>query len=169
LTLLLSDSDSETPAKIASEHPTLSLSLDTISEKGTTVSIAKAFSSGKGHVVTLLPVKDEALSGFKDVNVEPTLVCAFSFSSFRASDADTSYSITDTVLGKAFSMGIDFPEMPEDKKAIEEWCASFFSPLFSRFLTLLPSTGLLDPTPSSSPLASSSQTRSCTRRAGSRR
>ncbi|GAA6002797.1 hypothetical protein JCM10207_007687 [Rhodosporidiobolus poonsookiae] len=98
-------SDSETPKKIASDYPTLSKALDTISEKGTTVSIAEAISAaaGKGHVITLLPPKDEKLKEFEGVKVEPTLVY--------------------TVLGKAFSMGVEFPEMPEDKKAIEEWLA----------------------------------------------
>ncbi|GAA5909272.1 hypothetical protein JCM6882_003785 [Rhodosporidiobolus microsporus] len=106
-------SDPETPSKIASAHPTLSLALDTISEKGTTVAIAKTFAaaSGKGHVVTLLPPKDEGLKEFEGkVVVEPTLVY--------------------TVLGVAFKMGVDFPVMPEDKKQMEEWLSVHLPPLF---------------------------------------
>ncbi|GAA5828238.1 hypothetical protein JCM11251_002651 [Rhodosporidiobolus azoricus] len=106
-------SDPETPSKIASDHPTLQYALDTISEKGTTVSIAQAFvkASGKGHVVTLLPPKDDGLKEFEGkVEVEPTLVY--------------------TVLGVPFSMGIDFPAMPEDKKQIEEWLAVHVPQLF---------------------------------------
>ncbi|GAA5858840.1 hypothetical protein JCM8547_005008 [Rhodosporidiobolus lusitaniae] len=106
-------SDPDVSSKIAADHPTLSLALDTISEKGTTVSIAKALSSaaGKGHVVTLLPVKDDGLKEFAEVKVEPTLVY--------------------TVLGKAFSMGpTEYPVSEEDKKQMEEWLAGPLPQLF---------------------------------------
>ncbi|GAA6040361.1 hypothetical protein JCM8097_007575 [Rhodosporidiobolus ruineniae] len=108
-------SDPEVSQNIAKDYPTLSQALDTISEKGTTVSIAKAFSggSGKGHVVTLLPVKDDGLKEFEGkVVVEPTLVY--------------------TVLGVPFNMmGHDYPKMDDDKKQMEEWLAGPIPELFA--------------------------------------
>ncbi|GAA5877167.1 hypothetical protein JCM16303_006188 [Sporobolomyces ruberrimus] len=96
-------SDSEVSNKIKSDYPELSHGFDCISEKGTTVQIAKAFSADKdGKIVTLLPVKDDKLAEYKNVTVEPTLVY--------------------TVLGKAFEMGgREFPASPEDKRSIETW------------------------------------------------
>ncbi|BGP12437.1 Zinc-binding oxidoreductase alcohol dehydrogenase [Rhodosporidiobolus nylandii] len=107
-------SDPATPSAIAKANPTLSKALDTISEKGTTVAIAKAISeaSGKGHVVTLLPVQDEGLKSYEAVKVEPTLVY--------------------TVLGVAFNMmGHEYPVMPDDKKQMEEWLATQIPSLFA--------------------------------------
>ncbi|GAA5899526.1 zinc-binding alcohol dehydrogenase family protein [Sporobolomyces salmoneus] len=97
-------SDAETPKKIASDYPSLSIGFDCISEHGTTSQMAKSFKSGKGKIITLLPVDDEGLNEFGGVEVEATLVY--------------------TVLGRPFYMWRDFPAMPEDKKAIEEWLAN---------------------------------------------
>ncbi|GAA6058545.1 hypothetical protein JCM10212_006984 [Sporobolomyces blumeae] len=95
-------SDSSVHEKIAKDHPTLAHALDCISENGTTVSIAKSFSSGKGHIVTLLPPKDEELKKFENVRVTPCLAY--------------------TLLGRPFNMmGTDFPAMPDDKAAAADW------------------------------------------------
>ncbi|KAK4055170.1 Zinc-binding oxidoreductase alcohol dehydrogenase [Microbotryomycetes sp. JL201] len=97
--------DDDTPAKIAKDYPDLSTALDTISENGTTLKVAKSFASGKGHIVTLLPVRDEQLSALKpDIVAEGTLV----------------YS----VLGDAYETPLPSPppqKLAEDKKFIEDW------------------------------------------------
>lgn len=96
--------DAEVSKKIASDYPELSHGFDCISENGTTLQIAKAFKNGKGKIVTLLPVNDDGLKEYSGVDVEATLVY--------------------TVLGRPFNMWKDFPAMPEDKKATEEWLAN---------------------------------------------
>ncbi|KAM0793514.1 hypothetical protein ACM66B_000953 [Microbotryomycetes sp. NB124-2] len=96
--------DDDTPTKIAKDYPDLQTALDTISEGGTTVKIAKSFAGGKGHIVTLLPVRDEQLKAFEEINVEGTLV----------------YS----VLGDAYETPSPSPapeKLAADKKFIEDW------------------------------------------------
>jgi len=62
--------------KIKSDYPELSIGFDCIAEKGTTLQMAKAFSTEKdGKIVTLLPVNDDGLKEYKNVDVEATLVC----------------------------------------------------------------------------------------------
>ncbi|GAA5844584.1 hypothetical protein JCM3766R1_002668 [Sporobolomyces carnicolor] len=97
-------SDAQVSQKIATDHPELSHGFDCISEKGTTLAMAKSFKESKGKIVTLLPVNDDGLKEYSGVDVEATLVY--------------------TVLGRPFSMWRDFPAMPEDKKATEDWLAN---------------------------------------------
>ncbi|GAA6012647.1 hypothetical protein JCM11491_005467 [Sporobolomyces phaffii] len=94
-------SDADVSKKIASDYPELSHGFDCISENGTTLQMAKSFKDGKGKIVTLLPVQDDGLKEYPGVDVEATLVYC--------------------VLGRAFHMWKDFPEMPEDKTAAEKW------------------------------------------------
>ena len=70
------DSDAQVSQKIAADHPELSHGFDCISEKGTTLAMAKSFKDGKGKIVTLLPVNDDGLKEYSGVDVEATLVCA---------------------------------------------------------------------------------------------
>ncbi|GAA5997180.1 zinc-binding alcohol dehydrogenase family protein [Rhodotorula paludigena] len=106
-TAVYSYSDEDTPAKIAKDYPTLRYALDTIAEGKTTVGAVKSIwdAAGMGKVITLLVNKDDELKQYKDkVPAEMTLVY--------------------TVLGVAFDWpGVSFPEMPEDKRQMEEWCA----------------------------------------------
>ncbi|GAA5857796.1 hypothetical protein JCM5353_002635 [Sporobolomyces roseus] len=103
-------SDSNVSEKIKSDYPELSTGFDCIAEKGTTLQMAKAFSTEKdGKIVTLLPVNDDGLKEYKNVDVEATLVY--------------------TVLGKPFNMWKDFPAMPDDKQRMEEWLRDEMSEL----------------------------------------
>ncbi|KAK4057707.1 Zinc-binding oxidoreductase alcohol dehydrogenase [Microbotryomycetes sp. JL221] len=97
--------DDDTPSKIGQDYPDLALGLDTISEKGTTLQLAKSFAKGKGHIITLLPVKDDALKALEpETVVEGTLV----------------YS----VLGDKYETPAPSPPaeaLAADKKFIEDW------------------------------------------------
>lgn len=95
--------DADTPSKIASDYPDLARGMDCVSEKGTTLLIAKSFAEKKGTIITILPVKDEALDkDFPEVHHEFTLVY--------------------TVLGDEFNFGpMKFEANREDFEAIKEW------------------------------------------------
>lgn len=97
------DADESTPSKIAEAYPELTQAMDCVSEKGSTLLIAKSFASKKGKIVTILPVKDETLDKeFSGVEHDFTLVY--------------------TLLGDSFDFGpIPFAANPDDKKALEEW------------------------------------------------
>jgi hypothetical protein len=73
--LISTDSDAEVSKKIAADYPELAHGFDCISEKGTTLQMAKGFKNGKGKIVTLLPVNDDGLKEYSGVDVEATLVC----------------------------------------------------------------------------------------------
>lgn len=124
----MTDNDAEVSKKIASDYPELSHGFDCISENGTTLQIAKAFKNGKGKIVTLLPVNDDGLKEYSGVDVEATLVCKqTAFPPFQCALSRLTLSDfcrIDTVLGRPFNMWKDFPAMPEDKKATEEWLAN---------------------------------------------
>lgn len=77
--------------------------MDCVSEKGSTLLIAKSFASKKGKIVTILPVKDETLDKeFSGVEHDFTLVY--------------------TLLGDSFDFGpIPFAANPDDKRALEDW------------------------------------------------
>ncbi|GAA5923098.1 zinc-binding alcohol dehydrogenase family protein [Sporobolomyces koalae] len=96
-------SDPDVSDKIASDYPDLSIGFDCISENGTTYLTAKSFKSGKGKIVTLLPVEDDRLKEVPNVEIEPTLMY--------------------TIFGRPFDMRRHFEAMPEDKTAIAKWLA----------------------------------------------
>lgn len=118
------DSDPETPAKIAATFPTLSLALDTISESKTTQATAKSLGT-KGStprkILHLLAPQPEDNAGV-DVVIEPTLVCQ-SHVTLPSHPQQANFTLSlDTVIGKEFEMrGKHFPANPQDKIDMTAW------------------------------------------------
>lgn len=98
--------DSETPSKVAEDYPSLARGLDCVSEKGTTALLAKSFAGKKGKIITILPVKDEALAK-------------------ELPEVHHDFILVHTVLGDAFQFVSETIEVNDDDvKGIEEWYVS---------------------------------------------
>jgi len=89
---VFSYSDPETPAKIRSQFPGISVGLDNFAEQGSTKLAAKSFGDEGGKVAVLLGVKKEGDDWPEKVEIVQTLV----------------YNV--------------LPQGSEDRPAIEKWC-----------------------------------------------